>query len=152
MTKEERFLSKIVKVPRGCWLWVGKKSWNGYGQFAIGHQRQVYAHRWSYAKFRGPIPEKHDIDHLCRCRLCVNPAHLEAVTRRENLLRGDTITARHAAKTHCPQGHEYSDSNTYRFRGLRYCRICRSAHQKASVARIKERIARNPCGAFSAFR
>jgi hypothetical protein len=66
-----------------------------------------------------------DIDHLCRNRACVNPDHLEPVTRRENLLRGLTTTARNASRTHCPQGHPYDERNTYISpKGDRRCREC----------------------------
>lgn len=121
-----RFERSFVRHASGCWLWTKRISKNRYGLFAVGHQRRVYAHRWSYEHNRGEIPAGCDLDHLCRKRACVNPDHLEPVTRQDNLLRGDTIPARHAAKTHCPQGHEYNESNTYRYRGMRQCHTCRA--------------------------
>lgn len=127
-TPAERFASKIVKTAGGCWLWTGKKT-NGYGQLSVDG-RYVYAMRWAYEQLHGPMPPGIEPDHLCRKRSCVNPAHAEPVTRRENLLRGDTVTARHAAKTACPQGHPYSLENTYAYRGQRHCRTCRRAHNK----------------------
>jgi hypothetical protein len=125
----ERFMSKVVKLPDGCWQWIGKiHHQNGYGRFCV-KKRQFQAHRWLYENLRGSVPINLDLDHLCRRRDCVNPDHVEPVSRRENLLRGNTIPAKHAAKTHCPQGHPYDSENTYLYRGLRYCRICRDAHR-----------------------
>jgi hypothetical protein len=74
------------------------------------------------------IPPDFDIDHLCRNRRCVNPEHLEAVTHRENMVRGDTFAARNAAKTHCSKGHPLSGENLVnQKRGDRVCRICANA-------------------------
>ena len=77
----------------------------------------------------GPIPEGLDLDHLCRNRWCVNPEHVEPVTRRENLIRGQTTIAQNVSKTHCPAGHAYDETNTYYYRGMRQCRICRDLHR-----------------------
>ena len=133
----ERLVRLTDFAESGCWLWCGTRVHGGYGHFWIGSRsdgtrRAVYAHRWSYAYFVGPIPKGLTLDHLCRVRCCVNPDHLEPVTQRENTLRGDTITTRNARKTHCPRGHPYDDANTYVSpKGLRMCRICRrSFHRK----------------------
>jgi hypothetical protein len=92
------------------------------------------AHRVVWRAYRGVIPSGLDLDHLCRVRSCVNPAHLEPVTRRVNLLRGDTLTARHAALTQCYRGHEMNATNTYvTKRGFRDCRVCKRL-RRAKVA------------------
>jgi late competence protein required for DNA uptake (superfamily II DNA/RNA helicase) len=65
------------------------------------------------------------IDHLCRNRRCVNPDHLEVVTAQMNTLRGETLAAANAAKTQCDHGHEFTEENTYAYRGHRHCRECR---------------------------
>lgn len=127
MTRLDRFWAKIkVDAKTGCWLWTGHVSKiSGYGQFWDGI-KVVGAHVFSFVTFKGPLPKGKEPDHLCRVRRCVNPAHLEAVTRRENLLRGDTIPARKAAQTHCEHGHPFKGKNLYRARnGTRQCRICR---------------------------
>ncbi|MEV4271931.1 HNH endonuclease signature motif containing protein [Micromonospora aurantiaca (nom. illeg.)] len=91
------------------------------------------AHRIAYEMKRGPVPDGLELDHLCRNRRCVRPAHLEPVTRRTNLLRGETIPARLAERTHCRHGHEFTPENTYQWRGSRFCRTCRAAAQARRV-------------------
>lgn len=118
-----RVLTQISFTSGECWLWKGQKTQDGYGRFSARGE-SVRAHRYTYELFVGKIPNGLVIDHLCRNRSCVNPLHLEPVTNRENLLRGDTIPARHAKVTHCPKGHEYTQENTYLNGGSRICRQC----------------------------
>jgi hypothetical protein len=116
----ERFTPKVKVSESGCWEWQGSLYPAGYGQFYLGNYKAVYSHRWAYEYYIGPIPEGLVIDHLCRNRKCVNPAHLEAVTQKININRG----AGNTSKTHCPRGHAYSEENTYLFRGRRRCKAC----------------------------
>ncbi|WP_063750263.1 HNH endonuclease signature motif containing protein [Kitasatospora cheerisanensis] len=114
-----------------CWLWKGHKNAEGYAwTHAAGHHRLV--HRFSYEALVGPIPVGFQIDHLCKVRHCVNPAHLEAVTPKVNVQRSTSANRR---KTHCPQGHPYDEANTYRPPGrtARACRACRNG--KKSIRR-----------------
>lgn len=106
-----------------CWVWTGFCSPQGYGRFKFGG-RLLSAHRFSYELEIGPIRDGLTIDHLCRNRGCVRPSHLEPVTRKVNTLRGETIVAAHAAKTHCPKGHPYDEVNTRLYEGRRYCKQC----------------------------
>lgn len=121
------------KYAGECRLWPGKVSRDGYGR--EWHQgRWHMAHRRAYERRYGAIPEGMEIDHLCRVKTCINPAHLEAVTRRENMLRQPRIGAR-AQQTQCVHGHEYTPENTKRdVRGNRYCRTCHNARERARKA------------------
>lgn len=93
--------------------------------------RRVGAHVFVWEYVNGPVPAGLHIDHLCRAPRCVNPDHLEAVTPKENTLRGVGPTAINAKKTHCVHGHEYTAKNTYRTKtGGRSCRACRATQLK----------------------
>lgn len=105
----------------GCWEWSGVLSADGYGRIRVDG-KWLLIHRFMYERKVGPIPEGLQLDHLCRVRNCANPEHLEPVTCKENLARGDTFQARNAQKTHCPRGHEYDMVNSA---GSRECRTCR---------------------------
>lgn len=123
----ERFDSKVTPEPTsGCWLWTGSLVC-GYGQFSV-KSRPIRAHRFAYETARGAVPDDLDLDHLCRNRACCNPNHLEPVTRRVNTLRGVGACATNARKTHCKNGHEFTDENTrmeHRATGVaRVCRAC----------------------------
>jgi len=144
----ERFQQKIDRSGP-CPVWTAaKNSPNGYGVFGY-EGRQVYAHRWIYEQERGPIPEGMTIDHLCRNKLCMNPDHMEVVTRSENTRRALFADSEHrlrvarfqAAKTHCAKGHPFDDANTYyepKHPTHRKCRACRRAKYLRKKARIKE--------------
>lgn len=125
-TSAERFWAKVNKTE-SCWLWTGALYSNGYGHFRVQLHSGLspLAHRWAYMQLVGLIPEGLELDHLCRVRNCVNPAHLEPVIHRENQRRGEGACAIHARKTHCPQGHPYDETNTSVSGGKRYCRTCK---------------------------
>lgn len=130
----ERFDAKVVR-GESCWEWAGGRSAAGYGVIRDG-SRLLFAHRLAYELVNGEIPEGTEIDHLCRNRACVNPEHLEAVSHRENILRGETLQAENASKTHCLNGHEFTPENTYiNPKGWRDCRICKRERWRAWRAR-----------------
>jgi len=87
---ESRFWSSIVKTD-SCWLWIGTVNSTGYGYFQTGGRgtKKARAHRYAYEFLVGPIPKGLVLDHLCRVKICVNPEHLQPVTQRENVLRGE---------------------------------------------------------------
>ena len=111
----------------GCWVWDRWKCHQGYGRASIGggSTKTVVAHRVAYEVFVGPIPEGLTLDHLCRNRACVNPYHMDPVTHRVNILRGEGACARNARKTHCKRGHEFTPENTYWSARGRGCLTCR---------------------------
>lgn len=129
----DRFWAKVDKQDDGCWLWTA--GGNGrYGRFYFGGVN-TYAHRVSYELCVGPIPDGLVIDHLCRNTMCVRPDHLEAVTQKENLRRGETIPAANSKKTTCPQGHEYDYIHPKT--GGRRCRTCMNASRTRTYYRRK---------------
>ena len=95
--------------------------------------------RVAYEMVVGPIPDGLQIDHLCRVRNCVNPDHLEPVTPRENTMRGYSIQAQNARKTHCIHGHPF-EGNTYaRPDGNRECAVCKKARNDARPRKSSRR-------------
>lgn len=137
-----RFQRLYVPEPNtGCWLWTGALDTGGYGRFNIGGEVLDCAHRVSFKLFKGKIPDGYDIDHLCRVRCCVNPDHLEAVTRRENLRRSSIVSSTiKANQTHCIYGHEFTASNVWlNAKGHRVCKKCKNRHIRDWKRRERKR-------------
>ena len=121
-----RFAQHVV-LPRatskGCWEWAAGLFSNGYGCFKW-RGKSVGAHVFSYLAFVGLIPEGLELDHRCRNRKCVRPDHLEAVTHKVNMERGEW-----AIRDKCSNGHLYSEHVRVNAYGERECREC--GRQKA---------------------
>lgn len=127
-----RFMDKvIIDTDTGCWLWTACKFPSGYACFDCRR-----AHRVSYELFKGFIPDGLELDHLCRVRHCVNPEHLEPVTRLENARRSQLSTYH---RGRCARGHIYNSKTLYLYGGRRHCRICRTATMNALRAKNRLR-------------
>ncbi len=120
---EERFWPKVQKTE-SCWLWTGGLSDTGYGSISMNGKIDN-AHRVAWKLMRGPIPAGMQLDHLCRVRHCVNPDHLEIVTRRTNILRGLGQSAIYARRETCGKGHPLKDPNLYHTKSRPNTRICK---------------------------
>lgn len=137
---DEKFWSRVDRGSADdCWAWQGFIDQKGYGRYQPTGGRLAQAHRFAYESAVGPIPDGLVIDHLCRNRGCCNPAHLEPVTNRENILRGVGLSAMHSRKTHCVHGHELTGANVLvKYRGglpSRTCRQCGTVNRRRQTLR-----------------
>jgi len=143
-----RFKDEDGKLTNDCWLWALEVNGRDYGRLSFwnGEKSIKYvAHRAIYEALVGPIPEGLTLDHLCRTPRCVNPAHLEPVTIRENILRGFRDRPR---KTHCKRGHPFENNSYIKDGGRRNCAICTRAYSneryrkygKSRVSLVKESV------------
>jgi hypothetical protein len=121
-----------------CKLWTKATDYDGYGKFTLdGHC--LRAHRVAFFLAKGYWP-KPTTDHLCRRRACIEPAHLEAVTVRVNILRGEGPSAKQARQVTCKNGHPITGDDVYRWKGQRRrCRLCHRATWKRFYQRNRER-------------
>lgn len=129
MNDREVFSLVTPEPNTGCWLWLGYVDRAGYGQVRDGRVARS-AHVVVYERIVGRH-DSEDLDHRCRVRCCVNPAHLEPVTHRENMRRGSGFAGINARKTHCLRGHAFTPENTRsRDNGNRSCRACESVRRQ----------------------
>lgn len=122
----ERFFRYVsFTFDADCWLWTGVRDRAGYGKFHVGGKR-IGSHRWLYQQLRGEIGTGLECDHLCRVRHCVNPDHIQLISKGDNVRRGNGITAQNARKTHCLNGHSLVEARLSKEKGgiRRRCRIC----------------------------
>lgn len=132
----ERFMKYVFPITEaGCWIWTGAIS-RRYGLFRLP-SKSIKAHRFSYEFHVGRIPKGFFIDHTCRVSLCVNPAHLRAVTPRINAIENNCgPTAINSIKTHCKRGHEFTPDNTRLYNGSRRCKKCE--REQLKIRRINQ--------------
>ena len=137
-TKEVWYL---FVLPKPCREWQRGTFNSGYGR--VWYQSTWHlVHRLLYETFVGPIPEGKELDHICQNKLCCEPTHLEPVSHRENVRRGDSVPAWNARKTHCSRGHLFDEANTRYRSGIN--RVCRKCHvEKVTESRRQKRKA-NP--------
>ena len=132
-----RLTERADVVERGhdtsCWISNRARMSNGYTR--MYHSGKLWlTHRLSYEAHRGPIPDGLVIDHLCRQRACINPDHLEPVTMRINLIRGEGFIGQQSRRTHCIHDHPLAGENLYVSpRGTRHCQTCRRASRRRSA-------------------
>ncbi len=142
-TTEQRFWEKVEwRSKTGCLEWVGALSYSErdgkrrsfYGRF-YWNEKYGSAHVYAYERIHGSVTKGLEVDHLCHNTRCVNVEHLEAVTPRENQLRGiGTVIATNLAKTHCPKGHPYDTNNTRTYKGMRNCKRCNADRMRLERA------------------
>lgn len=127
-TAETVWTRLLVGAPDECWPFDGTPSSSGYGQFYFDGRLHT-AHVVAWELVNGPVPDRLQLDHTCRNRLCGNPAHLEPVTGLVNVERSPI---HNGSKTTCPQGHPYSGNNLYvrASDGGRICRTCNNADSR----------------------
>ncbi len=125
ITVDEYIAHKSRYDENGCLIWYGKINPQGYPELTKAQANKsgfwlVYHYMW-YKHTTTRVKRPSQLDHLCRVRACIQPTHLEVVTARENLMRGNTLARRNAEKTHCPQGHPYDNVNVNGDRGCKRC-------------------------------
>lgn len=140
---KDRFCAKFRVLANGCWKWTAARHVAGYGAFSAGG----YAHRESYRLFVGEIPDGLHIHHKCHNKWCVNPGHLEALTRKQHYGEAhfdkiNAIAERRRTATHCHNGHEFTLANTgiNKF-GRRWCKKCHANRTGERAIRCKKLIA-----------
>jgi len=131
----DRLLGLSIPEPMsGCWIWTSASGSSGYGHLRVG-ARTLMAHRVSYETFRSTIPTGLEIDHRCNTKLCINPDHLEPVTKSENQRRSD-LQKQRRAETKCKHGHVLDGRRIAR--PGRYCRTCVKLNKRRHRTRVKE--------------
>lgn len=137
----DSFDAKYIPEPNsGCWIWCaanGGRDNRKYGYIRVSKERMIHAHIFSYFTYKGDVPKGLVLDHICKNSECVNPDHLEPVTHRVNILRGDGLGAKHARRTHCNKGHPFTEDNVVHFSSeiRRRCLIC----QRETGQRFRDR-------------
>jgi len=119
-----------VEKTKNCWFWTRSKNNTGYGTL-LWYGKALTAHVVSYTLAHGKIAKGLELDHLCKNRNCVNPKHLEPVTHKENVLRGNSPSAIHARKTHCIRGHILIGENLriQKRKNGKFQRVCRECYR-----------------------
>lgn len=141
----ERLLQRCEVDTNGCWIYQGALTEHGYSRIHTSKDTSnAYGHLIAWEHFRGSIPDGLTFDHLCNTPACVNPWHGDLVPLSVNLQRATTsFAAINRAKTRCPQGHPYDETNTYHSPHERRCRACGAAKMRRYRARKKKELQGN---------
>lgn len=121
-----RFYKHVeVITETGCWIWMSRVE-HGYGLYNLGKKKPMLAHRFSYALHDGELLRGYELHHKCEVRCCVNPDHLEQITRKEHNRIGNTPSAVFHRLGRCKRGHELTLDNTIHYpkTGRKFCREC----------------------------
>lgn len=129
----DEWLRLIDQSDDGCWLWPGRRDTGGYGVIDTGGT-SLKAHRVTYEAWVGPIPPGYTLDHRCKVRHCVRPAHLQPMPLAQNILLGDGYSGLNARKTRCIRGHEFTSENTITYPSAPRTRRCRACTRSARRA------------------
>lgn len=140
MNEVQAMIKAAAREYNGCWLWDKRCESQGYAVVRF-MGRHLKVHRLMFELVRGSIPNGLHLDHLCRNRNCVNPDHLEAVSHKENVLRGEGPTAINAKKTHCKRGHPLIPENLRNDpKGYRHCKVCDRIRTADHAQRKRDKI------------
>lgn len=128
------FRKIIIDKKTDCWIWKGCLN-NGYGEVRV-NKKGYRVHRLMYAWLVKPIPmgKGRDIpvlDHICNNRACCNPTHLQLISDKENILKGNGATAKKSRQTHCKNGHLLPSL----IKNSRRCMICHRAWNRRNYAK-----------------
>ena len=133
--------TKYLVDENGCWIWLGRLDRHGYGRYRLKKNKSTGAHRAVYQRLHGAIPPGLDLDHLCRVTACVNPDHLEPVTRAENLRRGLRIQSA-ITRAKCREGHSLlNDAVYYRVGNHKACKTCKRRYDAERYQRRLKSVA-----------
>jgi len=131
-----RLIEKVDVSPEGCWIWQAAKSRDGYGKFALNRVNSN-AHRVAFLLLRGDIPEGYDLHHVCENTLCVNPEHLQPVTKRQHIALTPNANAYHRlAFGHCKNGHNPDVTGWSGNRIHGHCLLCVRERNRRRAKRI----------------
>jgi hypothetical protein len=128
LSRYSLFWQRVERLQNGCWLWKGGHSIENnqrrpYGRFKI-KGKYVFAHRFSFQMKYGEIPKDKVLDHICNNTMCVNPDHLQIVTIKENILKGNGFGAINKRKEFCPKGHPLKEGNLVSWALKQNKRLC----------------------------
>lgn len=122
----DEVMCQVPGLVGPCHVFRAYKDDCGYGRVAVDGEGMASVHVYVWERVNGPVPDGLEIDHQCRNRGCCNEDHLRAVTHQINCTENvvGSVWQLQLAKTHCPQGHPYSEENTYKYGTNRFCREC----------------------------